>query len=121
MSYDTAVKLSDLMMSREYYLGKELDDEGMEAISEMGNICTSAYLNAMAAFLGTTILPSPPSIAVDMLGAIMQFPASLVAEVSDYVVVLKTSFVIDKEIYHGSFVFLPDPESQRMLLAKFLG
>jgi chemotaxis protein CheC len=121
MSYETAVKLSALMMNTEYDEGKELDDEGLEAISEMGNICTSAYLNAMAAFLGTTILPSPPSIAVDVLGAIMQFPASLVAEVSDYVVILKTSFVIGEETYQGSFVFLPDPESQKMLLAKFLG
>lgn len=119
LSYDTAIRLAGRMLERTGNIPNELDDEGLGAISEMGNICTSAYLNAMAQFLGTTILPSPPSVAIDMLSAILEYPASLVAQVSDLVVVLKTSFVIENERYQGCFVFLPDPESQRMLLEKF--
>ena len=119
MSYDTAIKLASRMLEHMGPLPTELDEEGAAAIGEMGNICTSAYLNAMAQFLGTTILPSPPSLAIDMLSAILEYPASLVAQVSDLVVVLKTSFQIENEVYQGCFVFLPDPESQQMLLEKF--
>ncbi|OPY32568.1 MAG: flagellar motor switch protein [Methanomassiliicoccales archaeon PtaU1.Bin124] len=119
MSYDTAIRLSSRMLEHMGPMPTELDEESLGAISEMGNICTSAYLNAMAQFLGTTVLPSPPMVAIDMLSAILQYPASLVAQVSDLVVVLKTSFQIENEIYQGCFVFLPDPESQTMLLEKF--
>lgn len=119
MSYETSIRLAARMLDHMGPLPAELDQEGMEAISEMGNICTSAYLNAMAQFLGTTILPSPPSVAIDMLSAILEYPASLVAQMSDLVVVLKTSFVIENESYQGSFIFLPDPDSQKMLLEKF--
>ncbi|HSV42466.1 MAG TPA: chemotaxis protein CheC [Methanomassiliicoccales archaeon] len=118
-SYESAIRLSDALIRREYRPGKVFDEEGKEAICEIGNICTSAYLNAMAQFLGTTILPSPPSVAVDMLSAILQYPASIVAEIADYVVILRTSFIIEGEKYSGSMIFLPDPESQKMLLEKF--
>jgi chemotaxis protein CheC len=119
LSYETAIRLAVRMLDHTGPIPTELDQEGLEAVSEMGNICTSAYLNAMAQVLGTTILPSPPSVAIDMLSAIMEYPASLVAQVSDLVVVLKTSFLIENESYQGCFVFLPDPDSQRMLLEKF--
>lgn len=119
MPLETAGRLADLMLGRANEPRSMLDDDQTSAIAEMGNICTSAYLNAMAQFLGTTLLPSPPGVAVDSLQAILQFPAQLVAQEAEYVVVLKTRFVIEEEIYRGCFIFLPDPESQRMLLAKF--
>lgn len=119
MPIETASTLADLMLGKEHVPGSPLDEDGGSAIAEMGNICTSAYLNAMAQFLGTTMLPSPPAVAMDSLHAILQLPAQLVAEQAEYVVVLKTSFVIENEIYKGCFIFLPDPESQKMLLSKF--
>ena len=36
------------------------------ALIEIGNIVNSAYLNALSALTGITILPSPPSLALDL-------------------------------------------------------
>ena len=36
------------------------------AIKEAGNILSSAYMNALSDFMGMMLLPSPPSLAIDM-------------------------------------------------------
>jgi chemotaxis protein CheC len=42
------------------------------ALAEVGNIVGSSYINALAEMTGMAIEPTPPAIATDMLGAIVQ-------------------------------------------------
>lgn len=41
------------------------------AIAEMGNLITSAYLNALASFTGLRLLPMPPGVGAGMAGALL--------------------------------------------------
>jgi chemotaxis protein CheC len=90
-----------------------------DAICEIGNICASAYLNAVSRFTDITMMPSPPGVAVDMLRAILQFPAALVEADSDSSVVIKTMFKYGTNTGFGFMLYIPDRESQLVLIEKF--
>ena len=54
-------------------LGVPADSEyGESALMEIGNIVGSSYINALAMMTGMSIEPTPPSIATDMLAAIVE-------------------------------------------------
>lgn len=116
---EMAKSLSELLIGREPTLNRDLDEDDMAAVAEIGNICASAYLSAISQFLDQTMIPSPPAVAIDMLAAILQYPAALVAEQMDHVVVIKTRFIYEGNSYGGSILYLPDRESRRLLLNKF--
>ncbi len=49
----------------------QLPELHKSAIAEIGNIITSAYLDALATVTGLTLMPMPPGVAVGMTGAIL--------------------------------------------------
>lgn len=111
--------LSELMIDKPNDSDRSIDEDDIEVVAEIGNICASAYLNAISQLLGIVMLPSPPGVAVDMLGAILTFPASLVAEFSEYLVLIKTQFIFEGQAYPGSILYFPDLESQSRLMNYF--
>lgn len=117
-SLDMATSLVDLMLSRPHAM-RELDELDRDAISEVGNICASAYLNAVAKFCGATMVPSPPGVAVDMLHAILEYPAAMADAEADELMVIKTQFVFDGSVCSGFMLYLPDRETVRLLGEKF--
>jgi len=117
-SLDMATALVDMLLSRPHSV-RELDELDRDAICEVGNICASAYLNAVAKFCGLTIVPSPPGVAVDMLHAILQYPAAMAEAESDELMVIKTQFVYDDAVCFGFMLYLPDRETIRLLGEKF--
>src|SRR6202034_1598670 len=62
----TAVRLAEIMLTRPRGSHFELGEIEQSAIKEAGNILSGAYLNALSEFMGLMLLPSPPSLAVDI-------------------------------------------------------
>ena len=59
-------------------LGVEAGTEvGDSALGEIGNILGTSYLNALSMMTGLSLLPSPPMLVTDLLGAIV---ASVLAQ-----------------------------------------
>jgi len=115
---DMATRLVDLLLSRPH-TARELDEVDRDAICEVGNICASAYLGAVAKFCGTVLVPSPPGVAVDMLHAVLQYAAALAeADTSDLMVV-RTQILYGGSICAGFMLYLPDRETLRLLDEKF--
>ena len=112
---DSAERLIEMLMG-------ELEDEGLagevaqSAIMEVGNILTSSYLNALSAFSGLTVVPSTPSLAYDMAGAILSTILIELSEVSDYALLIETEFLGDGQAIEGNFFMLPDLDSLHILL-----
>ena len=65
----TALRVAGLMMKRDAV--ESLGDLEQSALREAGNILSAAYLNALSEFMGMILLPSPPSLAIDMSDAVM--------------------------------------------------
>lgn len=117
--YEKALRLSNMFLKKTVTVDRNMDEDDRAAICETGNICACAYLNAISKFLGITLIPSPPGLAIDMLEAILEFPASMIGERSEYALVIETKFVHDGEAFPGLILFMLEPESQKMILNRF--
>jgi chemotaxis protein CheC len=116
----TAVRLTELMMRRPQRDNGdgELSEMAQSAIKEAGNILSSAYMNALSKFMGLMLLPSPPSLAIDMSTAVLTTAYLQFGSERDYVFCIESEFMMTDtaERLRGFFLLIPDPGS----LAKIL-
>jgi chemotaxis protein CheC len=117
--YDQALRLSKMFLRKSHGDQEDMDENDQAAICEIGNILACAYLNAISKFIEIPLIPSPPGLAVDMLGAILEFPASIIGDRSDLALVIESKFIYDKEEFPGLILFMMEPKSQELILTKF--
>lgn len=84
---------------------------GISTLKEVGNILASAYLSVLGNMLNITLIPSIPSLAHDMVGAVVDLVLINLGEVGDSAFVFETEFYDVKEDIKGHFFLLPDPDS----------
>lgn len=97
--------------------GEDFTDMELSAMQEVGNIITGAYLNSLSTITNLTILPSPPSLTVDMAGAIMSVPAIEFGIYGDKILMIQSQFFDEIEI-DGYFVLVPDIDSYAKILSS---
>ncbi len=99
-------------------LGVEPGSEvGDSALGEIGNILGAAYLMALGSMTGVAMLPGPPYVTADLLGAIV---ASLLAQTAGHgetALLLDSQLDITGEPCEISFLLLPDEGGANGLLA----
>jgi chemotaxis protein CheC len=112
----TAVKLAGLMLARAGV--SELGELEQSALKEAGNILTAAYLNALSEFLRMVLLPSPPSLAIDLSGAVLSSAYVEIAQGAEYVFCVESEFHLTElgEHLRGFFLLLPDVVSLTAIL-----
>lgn len=114
----TAIRLSDLMLRRAPGTSSELGEMEQSAIKEAGNILSSAYMNALSDFMGLMLIPSPPSLAVDMSTAVLTTAYLQFGSDRDFVFCVESEFMmtdVDEKL-RGFFLLLPDPASLQAIL-----
>ena len=84
-------------------------------LKEAGNILASAYLNALSDFMGMMLVPSVPSLVVDLSGAVLTTAYLNFGHERDFVFCVETSFRVEgtEELLQGHFLLLPDMPSLR--------
>jgi len=101
-------------------LVQDLDEMGLSAVMEFGNIVTAGYINAFAELTGFTLIPKPPLIAVDLTEAIL---GSILAEIQlaeDFVILIKTAFQTGESKIDGFLCMVPDQDSFEAVYHKLL-
>lgn len=99
-------------------LGAEPGTEiGESALREIGNILGTSYLGGLAAMTGLELLPSPPVLVTDMLGALASSLVVIVAGVDDLVLLLDSELRVAGEECPMSFMLLPTAGTVAGLLA----
>jgi chemotaxis protein CheC len=89
----TAARLAELMLRRPNgSAAEELGEMEQSAIKEAGNILSSAYMNALSDFMGMMLLPSPPSLAIDMSTAVLTTAYLQFGTDRDYVFCVESEF-----------------------------
>ena len=113
----TAVRLASMLLQRPPE-SDEFSDMEQSAIKEAGNILSSAYMNALSTFMGMMLLPSPPSLAIDMSTAVLTTAYLQFGSDKDYVVCVESEFVLTDidERLRGFFLLLPDAASLQAIL-----
>ena len=97
----------------------EVDEMGMSAMMEIGNIMASSYVNAISEMTGLVIEISPPSIAIDMVGSMLSVPAIHFANISDKVIYIEDEFSGKKGTNETSnILMIPNEDSLERILEK---
>ena len=114
----TAMRLSELMLRRPKGSSKDLGELEQSAIKEAGNILSGAYMNALSDFMGLMLLPSPPSLAIDMSSAVLTTAYLQFGSDKDYVFCVESEFYMKDldEHLRGFFLLLPDFQSLQAIL-----
>ena len=114
----TAIRLSEMMLRRAQGSSTDLGELEQSAIKEAGNILSGAYMNARRDFMGLMLLPSPPSLAVDMSDAVLTTAYLQFGSDRDYVFCVESEFYMTdvEERLRGFFLLLPDPASLQAIL-----
>lgn len=112
----TALRVAGLMMKRTDVT--TLGEIEQSALREAGNILSAAYLNALSEFMGMILLPSPPSLAIDMSDAVMSSTFVEMAQGAEYVFCVETEFHLKElnESLRGFFLLMPDLGSLTAML-----
>jgi chemotaxis protein CheC len=114
----TAMRLSELMLRRPAGSSRDLGELEQSAIKEAGNILSGAYMNALSDFMGLMLLPSPPSLAIDMSSAVLTTAYLQFGTDRDYVFCVESEFYMQDlaEKLRGFFLLLPDFASLQAIL-----
>lgn len=111
----TALRVAALMTRR---TATKLGEFEQSALKEAGNILSAAYLNALSEFMGMILLPSPPSLAIDMSDAVLSSTYVEIAKGMEYVFCVESQFMLTEldERVRGLFLLLPDVSSLSTIL-----
>jgi chemotaxis protein CheC len=96
--------------------GMGLADEMLQSsIKESVNILCGSYVTALADMTGLNILVSLPSLAIDMVGAILDFIFIQIAQTSEEALIIKTDLKVSEANLEGLFLFFPSRESLKRI------
>ncbi len=114
----TAVRLAEMMLRRPRGSSSGMGDLEQSAIKEAGNILSGQYMNALSDFMGMVLLPSPPSLAIDMSNALLESAYLQFGSDPDVVVCVESEFLMKDlgEVLRGFFLLLPDGPSLLAIL-----
>ena len=113
-----AVRLAELLLHRDASGKTELGKLEESAINEVGNILSSAYMNALSDFMGMMLLPSPPKLAIGTSASMLA--ASHLDVDDDRVFCVESELRLHDlgEKLRGFFLLLPDAASLNVMLKK---
>lgn len=100
---------------------REINEMDMSMLHEIGNIMTSSYLDACANLLSLMLIPSPPSMVIDMPHAVIQ---SVIAgqefdEELDQILLFKTDMHCAELDLEAGLLLLPSKSLLHELLERF--
>ncbi len=114
----TVMRLAELMLRRPMGSSLALGELESSAIKEAGNILSGAYMNALSDFLGMLLLPSPPTLVIDMSTAVLASAFGEFAPDPDSILCVESEFLLRdlQQTLRGFFLLLPDPASLQVML-----
>ncbi len=117
MPEPNAMLLSDMLLRRPPGTTTSLGELEASSLKEAGNILGGAYMNALSDFMGMMLLPSVPSLIVDLAGAVLTTVHLNFGRDRDLVLCVETDFRFeeaDKEL-RGHFLLFPDMASLKSI------
>ena len=96
----------------------ELQELESSALTEVGNIMISTFINALSGLAGIDIELTVPAFTVDMQGAIMAVPMAEYGGQSDYIMTIGGDFICNGKKIPCRLLLSPDIRSLNFLLRK---
>jgi len=105
---NSIVRLTNIMIGTTDE-NRSIDDMDRSAINEIGNIMTSSFLDACATLLSIIMIPSPPSMVIDMPHAALEsiIAQQEIRENVDEVVLFRTELMCSTNEIKANIILLP--------------
>ena len=115
---ESAMRLSEILLRRPVGSSHVLGEIEQSSIKEAGNILSAAYMNALADFMGMMLLPSVPSLVIDLCAAVLTTACSTFGDERDHAFSIETRFMMndEQEAVEAYFLLLPDVKSLQAIL-----
>jgi chemotaxis protein CheC len=104
---ESAIRLTNTMLGMTE-TSRPLNEMDKSALLEVGNIMVSAFLDATAELLGFVMLPSPPSLTIDMAHAAMQSLIAQMQEETNEVLLFSTELVCEEHRIDSDIIMMPE-------------
>lgn len=95
-----------------------IDEMDMSVISEMGNITSGAYANALATLSGYVVDIGTPAPNGGTIAEILRVPIETFGEVGDKILVVDEQFIIDSERLTSNMILVLEKDSLNKLFEK---
>jgi len=110
--------LVDMLRGRVPGTAKSLHGDEEALAVHTASILISAYVAAIGRMADISLLPSPPSFAFDMMGAILEVVTAEVGMKVDTALLVLTRFIEEDRFVDVGLFYLPDPDSLDVLLGR---
>ena len=107
-SFDSALSLIDMVTGQQLGTTKYIEEMEQSVLQEVGNILTSAYLNALSDYFGKTLIPSSPGVAIDMAAAVVDNILLNTGYFDADTLSIVTRFAGSKKSLRGFFLYIPE-------------
>ncbi len=97
---------------------EEINEMDLSALKEIGNILAGSYIGAISTLTDLEIHLLPPDIAVDMAGAILNYPAEMFGAMSDRLIYIEENFFKGDESVKSHLLIMPKPDSLKLILSR---
>lgn len=113
----SARHLCDILLRKPIGTTRAYGAMEQSGLKEVGNILSSSYLNALSDFMGMMLVPSVPSLAIDLAGAVLTSTYMNFGYDRDFVFCVETEFILEEPGTHlsGHYLLLPDLASLRAI------
>ena len=117
--YQTALNYCDIFTKKELGTTKKVSYREFVILTEIGTICLCAYLNALAKLLNEEYMPTPPAVACDAIGSILEDVMPSIDSTEKHTIYINTEFTHGNGEDTGHFLFIPDQECKESILRSF--
>jgi chemotaxis protein CheC len=107
ITQESAIRMTNTMLGMTE-INRPLNEMDQSALLEVGNIMVSAFLDATAELLGFIMLPSPPSLTIDMAHAAMQSLIAQMQEETNEVLLFSTELVCEEHKIDSDIIMMPE-------------
>lgn len=101
----SALNLVDLMQKQKIGTTNQMGKKEQKLLNQVMHALSTTYLNAMGEFLGITTSQANPRFIATFGSSITDFALFGIEEKPNYIVLLKTNFIVEPDI-EGNFIML---------------
>ena len=93
----------------------DISEMDMSVIMEIGNVLAGSYVSAIATMTDLDIRLSTPQVAIDMVGAILNYPAAYFGVMDDNLLFIEENFLSEQNVIRSHLLIMPEPESLNLI------
>lgn len=109
-------KLINVLLEKDIRGFENITDLDMSAIMEIGNIMAGSYVSAISMLTNLNIGLSTPQLAIDMVGAILSYPAAAFGMMGEKLLFIEENFVSGEDNIASHLLIMPEPSSLQLIM-----